>query len=120
MSRRSLPWQVWFADLSPTTGNEQSGRRPVVLVASPLYAAFPITMTIAVPLTTKDRGLDHHIPITSPAAGLPQRSWARTDDIRALSEHRLVGRQPLGYIDSAKDRNAIRRAITDMIDLNIE
>ena len=37
-------------------------RGPVVVVSHPRYAAVP-GLFIAVPLTTRDRGLEHHIEI---------------------------------------------------------
>ncbi|MCJ0872290.1 type II toxin-antitoxin system PemK/MazF family toxin [Streptomyces sp. AP-93] len=116
MSRLARPWQVWYADLSPVIGSEQAGRRPVLVVASPTHAAFPIPMTIIVPLTTKTRGLDHHVPINSPESGLDRPSWARTDDIRSISEQRLVGHTPLGVV-SDKERNEVRLYLRLMLDL---
>lgn len=46
--------EVWWAELSPTLGTEQSGVRPVVVVQTDkANAASP--HTIIVPLTTKIR-----------------------------------------------------------------
>ena len=70
----------------------------MVVVSSPFFASFPTAMAIVVPLTTRDRGLPHHVPITSAAAGLKRPSWARTDDVRTISEQRLTG-SPLGSVD---------------------
>ncbi|MFD6889884.1 type II toxin-antitoxin system PemK/MazF family toxin [Streptomyces sp. NPDC059957] len=116
MSRLARPWQVWYADLSPVIGSEQSGRRPILVLSSPTHAAFPIPRTIVVPLTTKTRGLDHHVPITSRESGLDRPSWARTDDIRSISEQRLVGQRPLGVITD-KEKNEVRRYLRLMLDL---
>lgn len=115
MSRLARPWQVWYADLSPVIGSEQAGRRPVLVVASPTHAAFPIPMTIVVPLTTKTRGLDHHVPITSRESGLDRPSWARTDDVRSISEQRLIG-SPLGVVTD-KEKQEVRRYLRLMLDL---
>lgn len=115
MSRKAAPWQVWMADLSPVVGSEQSGRRPVVVVNSAFYAAFPIPMAIVVPLTTQDRGLPHHVPVSSAQSGLHRPSWARTDDIRATSERRLTG-QPLGTVTD-KEADDIRSYLRLMLDV---
>ena len=115
MSRKSAPWQVWLADLSPVIGSEQSGRRPIVVVNSPFYASFPISMAIVVPLTTQGRGLPHQVPVSSAQSGLHRQSWARTDDVRAISEHRLVG-HPLGSV-SDQEANDIRGYLRLMLDL---
>jgi mRNA interferase MazF len=104
-----------MADLSPIIGSEQSGRRPVVIVNSPFYASFPISMVIVVPLTTQDRGLPHHVLMSSAQSGLHRQSWARTEDVRAISELRLTGRQ----LGSASDKEAddIRTYLRLMLDI---
>ncbi len=117
VSKLARPWQVWVADLNPTVGGEQRGRRPCVVVSSSLYCAFPIPMVIVVPLTTVDRGLPHHVPILSVSAGLDRPSWARTDDIRAISEQRFTSRRPLGVL-SPGEREAVRAQLRLMIDIS--
>jgi mRNA interferase MazF len=116
VSRLARPWQVWLADLNPTVGSEQRGRRPCVVVSSTLHIAFPIPMVIVVPLTTVDRALPHHVPIGAAPAGLDRPSWARTDDIRAISEQRFGGRGPLGVLSPA-ERDAVRTYLRLMIDI---
>ncbi|MGW2547489.1 type II toxin-antitoxin system PemK/MazF family toxin [Kitasatospora sp. NPDC001574] len=116
MSRKSAPWQVWMADLSPVIGSEQAGRRPVVVVSSPLFAAFPTAMAIVVPLTTQHRGLPHHVPVTSTQSGLNRPSWARTDDVRTISEQRLTGSRPLGTVTD-KEAADIRTYLRLMLDI---
>ena len=116
MSRLGRPWQIWLADLSPTVGGEQRGRRPCVVVSSSLHCAFPIRTVIVVPLTTVDRGLPHHVPIASDSSGLDRPSWARTDDVRAISEQRFVGGRPLGIL-SESERDAVRAQLRLMIDI---
>ncbi len=117
MSKLARPWQVWVADLGPTVGGGQRGRRPCVVVSSSLYCAFPIPMVIVVPLTTVDRGLPHHAPIRSAAAGLDRPGWARTEDVRAISEQRFTARRPLGVL-SPGERDAIRAQLLLMIDIS--
>lgn len=51
------------------------------------YNGLPISMTIVVPLTGRDRGLSHHIPIKG--AGLDRPTVARPEDVRAISTQRL-------------------------------
>lgn len=116
MSRYTRPWEVWFVDLNPTAGSEQRGRRPVVIVSSPLFASFPTEMAIVVPLTSRYRGLPHHVEVSSPQSGLDQRSWARVDDVRTISERRLVGKRPLGRA-TEKEADAIRAQLRLMIDI---
>jgi mRNA interferase MazF len=102
-----------MVDFGEPIGSEQGGRRPAVVVASAFHAAFPIAMTLVLPLTTRDRGLSHHVLVASPAAGLDRPSYARTEEVTAISERRMVGR-PLGRVD-AKEAQEIRDWLHQMI-----
>ena len=104
MTRRPpvAPWQVWLADLGEPVGSEQGGRRPAVIVGSEDHCRFPIGMALVIPLTTRDRGLQHHVPIRSPESGLRQPSWARTEDIRAVSTGRFTRPVPLGRLSDSE------------------
>jgi mRNA interferase MazF len=71
--------------------------RPVVVVSHPRYTVVP-GLFIAVPLTSRYRGLEH--PIEIPAddqTGLKQVSYAMTDQVGTLSNER-AGRQ-LGRVN---------------------
>jgi mRNA interferase MazF len=95
-SPRIAPWQVWRVDFGTPIGHEQGSTRPAVVVGSATHCRMPIDMAIVVPLTTRDRGLDHHVRISSASSGLPHPSWARTEDITALSTARFAQPSPLG------------------------
>ncbi len=98
MSRlpRIAPWQLWWVDFGTPIGHEQGGVRPAVVVGSTTHCRFPIDMALVVPLTMRDRGLDHHVRISSSASGLPQPSWARTEEITAVSTVRFTQVAPMG------------------------
>ncbi|WP_239375946.1 type II toxin-antitoxin system PemK/MazF family toxin [Frankia sp. Cj5] len=108
------PWQLWIVDFGDPLGSEQAGIRPAVVVASELHCRFPIDMTIVVPTTTRDRGLPHHVPIASPQSGLNRPSWARTEDITAISTRRMPNDQPIGELTQA-EVNDVNRWIHRMI-----
>jgi mRNA interferase MazF len=91
---------VWLADLNPVVGHEQGGRRPCLVVSADAYNEQPIRMAIVVPLTTRNRGLAHQPPVAPPASGLAEVSFARPEDVRAVSADRLVHR--LGQATSAE------------------
>jgi mRNA interferase MazF len=75
---------VWV-DLSPTRGNEQSGRRPC-LVVSDAFARMPLV----VPLTHTSRGWPTHVQLEeTPGDGTP--SVAMCEQLRAVSSERIVG-----------------------------
>jgi mRNA interferase MazF len=88
---------VLLANLSPTSGHEQNGRRPVVVVSARRYSVIP-RLFLAVPLTTTDRGLPHHIPVHPDRRnGLSRKSFAMTEQIRTLSSARIE--RHLGVLD---------------------
>lgn len=95
-AHRVAPWQLWWVDLGNPVGYEQGGRRPVVVVGSSTHCRFPIGMALVVPLTSRDRGLPHHVRIDSPESGLRDPSFARTEDLRAVSRQRFTGPAPIG------------------------
>jgi len=93
---------VWLADFGKPAGSEQGGRRPAVIVGSEDHCRFPIDVALVVPLSTRDRGLPHHVPIRSPQSGLNRPSWARTEDIRAVSTVRFTRPVPLGRLSDSE------------------
>ena len=97
---------VLLCDLNPVAGHERGGIRPVVAVSHPRYSVVP-GLFLAVPLTTRDRGLDHHIHVPADdGTGLRQASYAMTEQIRAMSDQR-AGRR-LGRV-TEETLAAIRR-----------
>jgi mRNA interferase MazF len=89
---------VLLCDLNPVAGREQGGIRPVVVVSHHRYVVIP-GLFLAVPLTSRDRDLDHHVLVTADeGTGLKRVSYAMTEQVRAMSEQR-AGRQ-LGRVSS--------------------
>lgn len=86
--------EVWLAELDPTVGQEQAGRRPVVVVSvDQLNEAQPPGLAIVVPLTSTDRGQRLHVPFEPPEGGLERRSFALVEMVRSISHRRLVERR---------------------------
>jgi mRNA interferase MazF len=98
MSRaaRMAPWQLWLTDFGRPVGPEQGGLRPAIVVGSVTHCRFPIGMALVVPLTSRDRRLDHHVRIASAESGLHRPSWARTEEITAVSTGRFTQPAPIG------------------------
>jgi len=89
---------ILLCDLNPVAGREQGGMRPVVVVSHDRYSVIP-GLFLAVPLTTRNRGLDHHVTVfADDRTGLKQVSYAMTEQVRAISELR-AGRR-LGRVNS--------------------
>jgi mRNA interferase MazF len=71
-------------------------------------------MTLVLPLTSRNRGLSHHVALKSAESGLDRLSFARTEEITAVSEKRLMGRSPLGRVDQ-DEADEIREWVRRMI-----
>jgi len=106
--------EIWLAELDPTIGQEQGGRRPVVVVSSNGLHALPINMVVVVPLTGHDRGLVTRPRINGLDSGLRQASFARPEDMRAIDASRLQRR--LGRV-SNDDLAEIRKVMRYFLDL---
>ena len=85
---RVLRGEVYWADLSPVTGSEQAGRRPVLVISHDVFNERSGTV-IAMAITSQAQraGFPLTLEITEP--GLPKRSWLKISQIRALSALRL-------------------------------
>jgi mRNA interferase MazF len=115
VSQPLRPGDVWMADLNPVIGSEQAGRRPVVIVSGPLHLALPHAVVFIVPVTSRDRGLRHQVPITSQSSGLSKLpSYPRPEDARALAHQRLDRR--LGAVTPG-ELAAVRRILRAFLDL---
>lgn len=82
------PGQLWWASPDPSTGREQAGRRPVLIVSNLDFHTTITTLVLVVPLTTVDRGWPNHVA-APPGTGLTHPSWAMTEQVRAISRNRL-------------------------------
>jgi mRNA interferase MazF len=97
MSVSIQPWQIWWFDLDPSAGHEQSGKRPAVIVSSQFHLKLTGEALITVlPLTTRERPQWlHRVRIELPGK---RTGWAITEQIRTISRKRLVGRTPIGRL----------------------
>jgi mRNA interferase MazF len=81
---------VW-TKLDPTVGNEQSGRRSVVILSRDEFNSRSGTV-IAMALTSQQpkAGAPFNLELTT--AKLPKRSWAKVTQVRTLSIRRIGAR----------------------------
>ena len=85
---RILRGSVHWADLSPTRGNEQSGRRPVLILSADVFNERSGTV-IAVALTTQPQRAGFPLTLELGSAQLPKPSWIKISQIRTLSAQRI-------------------------------
>ena len=107
--------EVWLAELGPTRGREQAGERPVLVVSTDAFNQGRARLVVAVPFTTRDRGLPIHVEVRPPAGGLREISFAMCEQVRSLSVERLgpqpFGRVPAAVLDSVVNRLRLLLAI---------
>lgn len=84
--------EVWLADLNPTRGREQAGRRPVLVVSEDIFNHGPAGLVVVLPLTSTLRGVPLHVPVQPPEGGLTNESAILCDAIRSVSVERLLAR----------------------------
>lgn len=71
-------------------GREQAGRRPCLIISDDRLNRSPADLVIAIPITSKDKGIPSHVEINPPEGGLKVRSFIKCEDIRSISTDRLV------------------------------
>ena len=84
--------EVWLAELSPTRGHEQAGRRPALVVSDDLFNRGPAGLVIVVPMTSKVRNIPSHVPVDPPEGGVDRRTVVLCEAVRSISVERLVVR----------------------------
>ncbi|MGE3356628.1 MAG: type II toxin-antitoxin system PemK/MazF family toxin [Acidimicrobiia bacterium] len=105
---------VWLVDFGEPIGREQSGRRPAVVVSADALNDSRAGLVIVVPCTTARRGLPSHVELDPAASGLDESSYAKCEDIKSISEERLVARLGETPLDAMF---AITRAVRFLLDL---
>src|ERR1700722_6024772 len=114
MSEPLRPGDVWLVNLNPVVGSEQAGRRPSIIVSGSLPLSLPHAVAFVVPITSRDRGLRHQIPIASQASGLSKPSFARPEDARTVAYELLERR--IGAV-APGELAAVRRILRVFLDL---
>ena len=79
-------------DFDPTTGREQAGRRPGLIISANLLNESQADLVMAVPLTTTRRRVRSHVEIDPPEGGLRRTSYIMCENLRAVSKQRLLRR----------------------------
>jgi len=104
------PGTIVPAKPDTVVGREQAGWRPVLIVSTTEYSRHIPDLVMVVPLSSRDRGLPHHIPVNGDETGLQQPTWALCEQLRAVSATRLG--DPRGAADDetlARVRTTLKR-----------
>jgi mRNA interferase MazF len=76
----------------PTRGHDQAGPRPVLIVSEDRFNQGPADRVIVCPLTSTQRGIPAHVPLTPPEGGLRSPSVILCDAVRSMAKEHLVHR----------------------------
>jgi mRNA interferase MazF len=85
---RILRGDIVWAELDPVIGQEQAGRRPVVILSHDVFNERSGTV-VAVAITSKEPRAGFPLNLELRSAELPKRSWVKISQIRTLSTQRL-------------------------------
>jgi len=86
---RILRGDIYWADLNPTKGKEQSGFRPVLVLSQDVFNEHSGTV-IAVAITSQSPRAGFPLTLELTNTKLPKQSWAKISQIRTLSTERLT------------------------------
>jgi mRNA interferase MazF len=83
-----LRGNIYWANLDPTLGREQSGRRPVLILSHDIFNARSGTV-IALAITSQEQKAGFPLTFELESKNLPKRSWVKMSQIRTLSTERI-------------------------------
>ena len=99
---------IYYADLSPVVGSEQSGVRPILIIQNDIGNKYSPTI-IGVPITSKAKiRMPTHIAIEGNKYGLDKDSIILAEQIRTLDKSRL--KEKVGRLDK-KVLEQVKKAI---------
>lgn len=116
MGRAGLIWrgEIYSVDLGQPVEHEPALRQPAVVVSVDILNNGPDGLVVVVPITTTCYGPRSHIELDPAGSGLDHTSYARCDQLRAVSIERLSSRR--GMI-SPELMRAIDQALRSVLDL---
>jgi len=85
---RILRGDIIWADLNPTIGHEQAGKRPVLVLSHEVFNKRSGTV-IVVAITSQPQRAAFPLTLELQESNLPKRSWVKISQIRTLSVKRL-------------------------------
>ena len=85
---RILKGDIVWAELDPTKGNEQAGRRPILVLSQEVFNERSGTV-IAAAITSKEPKAHFPLAMELTSPKMPKRSWVKISQVRTLSVLRL-------------------------------
>ena len=109
---RILRGDIVWADLNPTIGHEQAGKRPVLVLSHEVFNKRSGTV-IAVAITNQPQRAGFPLTLELQESNLPKRSWVKISQIRTLSVKRL--RKKIG-VAKPEEINLIIEGLNEIIE----
>lgn len=85
---RILRGDIFWANLNPTKGREQAGKRPVLVLSNDIFNLRSETV-IAVALTSQPQRVKFPLAIELKKTHLPKKGWVKISQIRTIPTQRL-------------------------------
>ena len=98
-------WDIYFLDLNPVVGSEQSGYRPAIIVSSDYVNPY-LNQVSVLPITTFKKGTiiyPNEAFLTAKLSKLPEDSIALAHEIRSVDKKRFIK-----YVSNITDSQTIR------------
>jgi len=111
-------WSIYWADLSPIRGSEQSGMRPVLVISNDIVNEVLPVITILPISSVKEntRIYSTEVLLTKEVSSLPKNSVAMIHQIRTISKERVGS--SCGSVSVEWVRLAINEAIKQYFELD--
>lgn len=106
--------ELYDIDLGQPVGHEPAFVRPAVVVSVDVLNNGPGELVAVVPVTSRRYELRSHVELPPGQTGLDHLSYARCDQVRVISIHRLVARRGEALADQL---GAIDQALRFVLDL---
>ena len=85
---RILRGDIYWANLNPTIGNEQTGFRPILIISENIFNERSGTI-IGLAITSQPQKAGFPLTFELTTSDLPKKSWVKISQIRTLSIKRI-------------------------------
>jgi mRNA interferase MazF len=106
--------EIYDVDLGHPVGHEPASRRPALVVSSDALNNSRGGLVIVVPIGSASYGLRSHVELEPGRSGLDRLSYARCDQVRAISTRRMARRRGTTALDELE---VIDQALHFLLDL---
>lgn len=107
--------EIWWVNLDPTSGREQSGKRPALVVSANTFNAGPRELVWILPMTRTQRPYPFRVMVRSQESGLPTLSYIMCEQIRCIAKERFLDSAPAGRV-SAETMRTVEGLLQILLD----